>query len=145
MFRKYALIVLNLVYVLCSQAESLDLTNYDEKVLLSKEAWLVEYYSERCGTCQEFSQIWSNATKKIKKLRIGKVNIDNENGMELAKKNNILDEGIPCVQLIYGSKGERVTILAGEVLEEHVFLGKIKKYVNIHLTKSVEMYMKEDL
>ena len=145
MFMRYAFMILNLIYVICSRSDSLDIRNYDEKVLLSKEAWLIEYHSERCGTCMEFSEIWSNATKKIKKLRIGKVNIDDENGMELAKKNNILNEGIPCVQLIYGSKGESVTILAGEVLDEQKFLGKIKKYVNLHLTKSADLYLREDL
>ena len=145
MLKKFTLLILNLIYVLCSHGDNIDIKNYEEKVLLSNEAWLIEYSSDRCGTCQEFSPIWSNATNKIKKLRIGKVNIDNENGMELAKRNNILEEGIPCVQLIYGNKGQHVTILAGEVLDEQKFLGKIKKYVSLHLEKSEGMYMKEDL
>lgn len=151
MIKKYILFVIFIIYIVhtsSNKSEILNINNYEEKVINSKDAWLIEYYSERCGTCQEFSPIWEKATSKIRKLRIGKVNIDEKSGMELAIKNNILDEGIPLVKLIYGNKGENITIMAGESMKDQVFLGIIRRYVLKFLgkTKSEGIYYnREDL
>ena len=44
---------------------NLDEENYDKEVNLSKEIWLIEFYSEKCGTCQEFVPIWEELIKNI--------------------------------------------------------------------------------
>jgi hypothetical protein len=144
----FIVLILIFVHISSNKAEILNVNNYEEKVINSKEAWLIEYYSERCGTCQEFSPIWESATNKIRKLRIGKVNIDEKSGMELATKNKILDEGIPLVKFIYGNRGENITIMAGDSVDEQVFLAIIKRYVLKFLgkTKSEGIYYnREDL
>lgn len=51
-------------------------------------------------------------------MKIGRVNIDNKNEMALAQKENVLDEGIPCVKLYYGGKGNSHTVMAGDVVSE---------------------------
>jgi len=141
-------IALIIIYILCLsgfKAEKIDISNYEEKVLKSKEVWLLKYYSERCGSCQEFEPTWLSATKKIKKLKIGKVNIDEKSGIDLAMKNNILNEGIPQVKLVYGSQGQDVTIMAGDLIDEKTFLQIIQKNVNKFSKPSEGMYLKEDL
>ena len=80
----------------------LDNDNYDNEVNSSKEIWLIEYYSEKCSTCQEFAPVWEQLAKKVDYLKIGRVNIDTPKGMELATKNDALNNGIPCIRLIYG-------------------------------------------
>ena len=81
---------------------NIDIDNYDNEVNLSNEIWLVEFYSEKCSTCKEFSSIWEKLIKKINYLKIGRVNIDEEKGMNLATKLNALANGIPCIRLDFG-------------------------------------------
>ena len=88
--------ITNLNYV------NLDIENYDNEVNLSKEIWLVEFYSEKCSTCKEFSSIWTKLIKNINYLKIGRVNIDEKKGLDLAIKLNALDKGIPCIRLDFG-------------------------------------------
>ena len=81
----------------------LDIENYENEVNLSKEIWLIEYYSEKCSTCKEFSSIWEKLVKNINYIKIGRVNIDEPNGVNLASKLNALDNGIPCIRLDFGN------------------------------------------
>ncbi len=132
-------------YPICSIAESIDIDNYNTKVVDSNEAWLIKYYSDRCGTCIEFEPVWLSVINKIKELKIGKVNIDEKNGMDLAVKNNILEEGIPQVKLVYGKNGQQVTIMAGDVIKEEDFVKNLKKNIIKLLKSSDGLYIKEDL
>ena len=91
---------------------NLDNENYDTEVNLSKEIWLIEFYSEKCGTCQEFFPIWEELIKNVNYLRVGRVNIDNEKGLNVALRLNALENGIPCVKLNYG-KDKLETIMVG--------------------------------
>ena len=90
----------------------LDIDNYDNEVNLSKEIWLIEFYSGKCSTCKEFSSIWTQLIKDINYLKIGRVNIDEPKGINLATKLNALDNGIPCIRLNYG-KDKNEDIMVG--------------------------------
>jgi len=143
----FTLLLLSLTTVFCSNSnsEAIDTTNYQEKILNSEEAWLIKYYSKKCGTCIEFEPVWLNTIKKIKKLKIGVVDIDSESGMELARNNQILNEGIPLVKLIYGKNGKGVTLVAGDFVNEKEFLNTLNTNVKKYLSKAEHMYLKEDL
>ena len=81
---------------------NLDIDNYENEINSSKEIWLVEFYSGKCSTCKEFSSIWDKLVKDINYINIGRVNIDEQKGLNLATKLNALDNGIPCVRLDLG-------------------------------------------
>ena len=104
---KIYFILLNLFILISSITNSnyvnLDIDNYDKELKLSKEIWLVEFYSEKCSTCQEFSPIWAKLIKNINYLKIGRVNIDENKGINLATKLNALNNGIPCIRLDFGN------------------------------------------
>lgn len=78
---------------------SLDSTNFEGKLSDLGKAWVVKFYSEMCGSCKEFEPTWSKVLSKIKaEFNVGKVNIDIKEGMEVARKYNILNEaGIPSI------------------------------------------------
>jgi thiol-disulfide isomerase/thioredoxin len=98
--------ILNLLLIISSIKNlnyvNLDIENFDSEVNISKEIWLIEFFSEKCGTCKEFYPIWIELTKNINYLKIGRVNIDNEKGLNIASRLNALENGIPCVKLNYG-------------------------------------------
>ena len=81
----------------------MDIENFDNELNSSKEFWLIEFYSEKCSTCQEFASIWTKLANQVKYLKIGRVNIDLPKGLNLATKINALDNGIPCIRLYYGN------------------------------------------
>ena len=108
---KFLSMILLISSVINSDVLKLDIDNYDKEVNLSKEFWLIEFYSEKCSTCKEFSHVWNELVKSINYIRIGRVNIDEPKGINLATKLNALDNGIPCVRLNYGKdKNEDIMI-----------------------------------
>ena len=98
--------ILNLLLIISSIKNlnyvNLDIENFDSEVNISKEIWLIEFFSEKCGTCKEFYPIWIELTKNVNYLKIGRVNIDNEKGLNIASRLNALENGIPSVKLNYG-------------------------------------------
>lgn len=80
----------------------------------SADAWVVEFYSEMCGSCKAFSPVYAGAAKQLGgRLHFGKVNIDGAAGMGLAQRVGALDHGIPCVLLFDGTV-EGGTVVADE-------------------------------
>ena len=65
-----------------------------------------------CGSCQEFAPVWDTLTKKLKSIKTGKVNIDTKEGLALAQKLGVLEEGIPNLQLYY-KKGSVTSLMSG--------------------------------
>ncbi len=90
------------VSILNSNVTNLDEDNFDKIIGSSKESWLIEIFSERCESCRSFEPKWTQLVKKIDYLNIGRINIDEPKGMNLANKLNALENGIPCVRLNYG-------------------------------------------
>ncbi|KAJ8603616.1 hypothetical protein CTAYLR_004848 [Chrysophaeum taylorii] len=77
-------------------------SDFEVVVRRSPRAFLVEFYSGMCGSCQAFEPTWHELTREASRLESARVNIDTETGMELAERLGILDLGIPAV-VFYGS------------------------------------------
>ena len=68
----------------------------DEKV------WLIEFYSPMCGSCKEFSPIWTDIESSLRnKINTAKINIDDKDGLKIAQDVGALDEGIPHIRLFH--------------------------------------------
>ena len=104
--------ILLITFITSSDYVNLDIENFDNELDNSKEFWLIEFYSEKCSTCQEFASIWIKLIKQLKYLKIGRVNIDLPKGLNLATKINALDNGIPCIRL-YNGKNKFDDIMIG--------------------------------
>jgi thioredoxin 1 len=96
---------------------------FDEEVKGSAEPVLVDFWAEWCGPCKMIAPILEEiATEQTGKLRIGKVNVD-EN-LELGRRFDVMSiptlilfkDGEPQLRIV-GAKGK------GQLLQElHQFL-----------------------
>jgi thioredoxin len=96
---------------------------FDEEVKGSSEPVLVDFWAEWCGPCKMIAPILEEiATEQTGKLRIGKVNVD-EN-LELGRRFDVMSiptlilfkDGEPLLRIV-GAKGK------GQLLQElHSFL-----------------------
>ena len=99
-----ALLVLPLAVV--ASGEPLHIDNF-QRTLDADELWVVEIMSPKCGTCQTFAPVWQAfATKHGREVKIGQVNIDTDDGMELAQDLALLDAGVPSVWAFDRASGE---------------------------------------
>ena len=103
-------------FILIICALSTDITYLDEdnfdKEINSSKIWLVEVYSEKCESCQSFETTWKQLIKNIDYLKIGRINVDEMKGINVANKLNALENGIPAVKLIF-SKDNIEDIMTG--------------------------------
>ena len=82
--------------------------NFEEEVLKSEMPVLVDFYATWCGPCKMIAPAISKIAEEYKeKVKVGKVNVDEEN--ELAMKYQI--QNIPT--LILFKNGEPVNSLIG--------------------------------
>jgi thiol-disulfide isomerase/thioredoxin len=96
-------------------AVAVDDANFDALVLASADAWVLEFASPRCGTCQELAPLYAQlAAKNNAVARFGAVDIDTPGGMALAQRLQILEEGVPNV---------RAYVRAGDAAGARVFSG----------------------
>ena len=42
-----------------SSASDIQAINFNEKVISSDTVWVVEFYSQMCGACEEFEPTWN--------------------------------------------------------------------------------------
>ncbi len=134
--------------VLSQQSTGVELSadNYEEQVLASPEVWVVEYYSSRCGSCVQFEKTWDEVTSTLKKVKVGRVNIENKGGMELAERFGVLDSGIPNVRVVHGKSGQQKEIMNGEQVADAISLkntltGTIKETAKLEN----DVYVRVDL
>ena len=135
-------------FILIICAFSANVTYLDEdsfdKEINSSNTWLIEIYSEKCESCKSFEASWKQLIKKIDYLNIGRINVDEIKGINLANKLNALENGIPAVKLMF-SKDNIEDIMDGteeplpnaKILEKRIIKileekGKFKngKYIN---------------
>ena len=82
--------------------------NFEEEVLKSEVPVLVDFYATWCGPCKMIAPVISKIAEEYKgKVKVGKVNVDEEN--ELAIKYKI--QNIPT--LILFKNGKPVNSLIG--------------------------------
>jgi hypothetical protein len=84
-------------------AKSLVPERFREEVQLSDQAWLVKFYSTRCGSCTEFQPVWNSLISHLNSFHAGELSIDTKEGVQLAERLGVLDEGLPCVRLFYNN------------------------------------------
>ena len=79
----------------------LDADNFDSVVTASGKPWVVEFYSEMCGSCKEFAPTWHAFADKIagvEGLGTARVCVDKKPGSKLAGGlAGLFDKGIPQV------------------------------------------------
>ncbi len=88
--------------------ESVNLGNFEEKVINSSTPVLVDFWAEWCGPCKALAPVLEEISQEAgEKAQVVKVNVD-ENG-DLAQKYGI--RGIPT--LIFFKDGEAKKTLVG--------------------------------
>ncbi len=76
-----------------------DDASFEATVLASREAWVLEFASPRCGTCQELAPLYASLAQRHAGLaRFGAVDIDTPAGMALARRLDVLSEGVPNIR-----------------------------------------------
>ena len=91
MFKKIILFlfIISFNLFISVQIYKINIDNFTSTVIKSPNIWIIEYYSEMCGTCQEFYETWNLLTKSFEGVKFGRVNIDDKKGMELAKQEKL--------------------------------------------------------
>ena len=75
--------------------------NFENEVIKCDKPILVDFWAPWCGPCRMIAPVLEEfGVENKSKLKIGKVNVDNE--MELAERFNI--NSIPCLMLFNGGK-----------------------------------------
>jgi len=97
-----------------ASGEPLHIGNF-QRTLDADELWVVEIMSPMCGTCQTFAPVWQGfSAKHGTKVKVGQVNIDTEDGMELAVDMGVLAVGVPSVWAFAKADGEGINVWKDE-------------------------------
>ena len=62
--------------------------NFEEQVLKSKQAVLVDFYADWCVPCKMMAPVIEEIAGEVNDVKVGKLNIDNE--MEIAQKYGVM-------------------------------------------------------
>lgn len=101
--------------------EEISASDFERKVLQSKEPVIVDFWAEWCAPCRMLSPIFEKVSHEFKdKLKFVKVNVDENT--ELAQKHDVMS--IPCV--IFFKEGREIDRFVGAVGEQTV-RNKIKE------------------
>lgn len=106
----------NLLKVDAVRLHEITVDNFKEKVVDSHDPWIVEFYSGMCGGCQQFAPVFDEFAKNVKRkvhVHIGKVNIDEQQGLKLALKLNALEFGVPTIRIFANHDNVGTTIQGG--------------------------------
>ena len=93
--------------------------------------------SGECGSCREFSPTWTKLENVAKNIATTKVNIDEPDGMEFAKKLGVLEEGLPNIRLFTSTAPDHkgVSVLPGMPEPYKKILKKVKGILSTGLAK----------
>ena len=121
-------VVVATLFALCSAT---DVTHsFRESVINDDRVWLVEFYSEMCGSCKEFAPTWDMIEQSLPNMSCGKVNIDTPEGMKIAQELNVLEEGIPIIKLFYDAKVKPGKSIIVEGQTHSSIVSKVRKSVS---------------
>ena len=108
------ILLLAALCVLRAASNDFDMTSFKSNVIDDERVWLVEFYSTMCGSCKEFSGVWSKIEASMKSIETTQINIDHPEGMEVAKSLRVLEEGVPNVRLLNSKTNSNgVTVMSG--------------------------------
>lgn len=102
--------------------EEIDEKGFEEKVLKSDGAVVIDFWAVWCGPCRMFSPIFEELAKDYKDVKFVKVNVDENE--TVARKYNIMS--IPTTMLFKG--GKPIASMIGAVPKE-----SIKKWIDDNL------------
>jgi thiol-disulfide isomerase/thioredoxin len=96
--------------------KEITLDNFKHSVEDSQSTWVVEFYSGYCDACTQFAPTFEKFATQLQEkadVRIGKVDIDQDQGLDLAMKLNAIEHGVPTIRIF--SKYDKVgkLILSG--------------------------------
>ncbi len=60
--------------------------NFENEVLKSDKKVIVDFYADWCGPCQMVAPILEEIAKENPDIKVGKVNVDEENGLAMKYK-----------------------------------------------------------
>lgn len=82
--------------------DSVEITalNFKSVVANDGHVWLLEFYSPQCGSCKDFEPVWRELAKGLKRIKLGRVNIDDKNGLKLAEDLDVLSRSIPAIYAV---------------------------------------------
>ena len=95
----WLLLLCSLVQACRASLPAVDDASFEALVAASPEAWVLEFGSPRCGTCRELAPLYAAVAERLgAAARFGHVDIDTEGGMALARRLDVLEEGVPNVR-----------------------------------------------
>ena len=104
------------IFTVSAAAEDVDPLEFEKTVVQDKYAWLVEFSSAMCGSCNEFKPEWEKLSSQLKRVRTTHVSIDEPAGKKLAEGLGVMKEGIPNVKFFMKAGGvdSATTLVKGE-------------------------------
>ena len=66
--------------------EAIGAANYEKTVVDSQSVWMIEFGSDMCGSCKDFTPVYEALAAAFPGVHAGFVNIDSEDGMKLAQE-----------------------------------------------------------
>mmetsp|Transcript_43815 Transcript_43815/g.68518 ORF Transcript_43815/g.68518 Transcript_43815/m.68518 type:complete len:157 (-) Transcript_43815:128-598(-) len=103
-FLLYACVVLFFLVVVHGM-DAKNIRNLDEWAELKQDdkVWMVEFYSDMCGACQEFEATLEKIAKNNPEVSLARVQIDNADGAAIAERIGVFDEAVPNMRLLYST------------------------------------------
>lgn len=80
--------------------------NFEQEVLRAEEPVLVDFWSSWCGPCQRLSPIVDEIAEQTTGIKVGKVNVDEQNG--IAAQYGIMS--IPTLIVFRNGKAVRQSV-----------------------------------
>lgn len=80
--------------------------NFEQEVLRAEEPVLVDFWSSWCGPCQRLSPIVDEIAEQTAGIKVGKVNVDEQNG--IAAQYGIMS--IPTLIVFRNGKAVRQSV-----------------------------------
>jgi hypothetical protein len=86
----------------CPHIEVLTDDNFNDIVDTNESKWLINFYSNKCGHCNDFAPIWKRLPGAItvKDVQLGEISL--ESGSSIFKQFNI--QSTPAVVLLHGDE-----------------------------------------